>query len=259
MKRMLHEVRGTAETTKLRNIVIVSVFEMKTSNECSSNVLVLKPILTNKETRPQNTVVQQGLTGFATGTCLATTRGEVPVEDLRAGDKVFTRDNGMKRLAWVGKSIASHPDLIENSTHNPIHISKGALGDNMPTRDMVVSPNQRFLITSTLTNVLVGESEVLVAAKFLTNLAGVRRVVSSQVDYILVMFDHHEIVLANSAWAESFQPDELSLHQIGDVQRTEILMQFPDLYTAQGQRGFRSARRSLKQGEASTLDRRKSL
>ena len=197
--------------------------------------------------------------GFATGTCLATTRGEVPVEDLRAGDKVFTHDNGIKRLAWVGKSIASHPDLIENSIHNPIHISKGALGDNMPKRDMVVSLNQRFLITSTLTNVLVGESEVLVALKFLTKLAGVRPVVPSPVEYILVMIDHHELVLANIAWAESIQPDKLSLRQIGDVQRTEILMQFPDLYTAQGQRGFRSARRSLKQGEASILDRRKSL
>ena len=73
------------------------------------------------------------------------------------------------------------------------------------------------------------------------------------------MFDHHQIVVANSAWAESFEPDELSLHHIKDVQRTETLMQFPDLYTAQDQCGFRSERRSLKQGEASTLYIRKSL
>jgi Ca2+-binding RTX toxin-like protein len=196
---------------------------------------------------------------FTPGTLIATAKGERCVEDLVEGDRIITRDNGIQTIRWAGSREMTGAEFKQAAHLKPIHISKGALGDNMPTRDMVVSPNQRFLINSTLTNVLVGESEVLVAAKFLTNLAGVRPVVPSQVDYILVMFDHHEIVLANSAWAESFQPDELSLHQIGDVQRTEILMQFPDLYTAQGQRGFRSARRSLKQGEASTLDRRKSL
>jgi hypothetical protein len=39
---------------------------------------------------------------------------------------------------------------------------------------MVVSPNQCFLITSTLTNALVGKIEVEVAAKFLSNLVGLR-------------------------------------------------------------------------------------
>ena len=56
IKKILHGVKGTAETAKLRSIVIGSVFEMKTLNGCSSNVHLLKPILDNKETRPKNTV-----------------------------------------------------------------------------------------------------------------------------------------------------------------------------------------------------------
>jgi len=37
---------------------------------------------------------------------------------------------------------------------------------------MVVRPNQRFLIISTVTNALVGKIEVQVAAKILANLVG---------------------------------------------------------------------------------------
>ena len=39
---------------------------------------------------------------FAPGTLIATPKGEVPVENLRAGDRVITRDNGIQEIRWTG-------------------------------------------------------------------------------------------------------------------------------------------------------------
>jgi Ca2+-binding RTX toxin-like protein len=39
---------------------------------------------------------------FTPGTRIATPRGEVPVEELREGDRAITRDNGLQEVRWVG-------------------------------------------------------------------------------------------------------------------------------------------------------------
>ena len=43
---------------------------------------------------------------FTPGTLIATPKGEVPVEDLREGDKVITRDNGIQEIRWTGPQDA---------------------------------------------------------------------------------------------------------------------------------------------------------
>ncbi|MFN6977544.1 MAG: Hint domain-containing protein, partial [Gemmobacter sp.] len=40
---------------------------------------------------------------FTPGTLIATPRGERPIEDLKAGDKVITRDNGIQEIRWIGR------------------------------------------------------------------------------------------------------------------------------------------------------------
>jgi microcystin-dependent protein len=39
---------------------------------------------------------------FAAGTCIATARGQVPVETLRVGDRVLTSDGTMRPVVWLG-------------------------------------------------------------------------------------------------------------------------------------------------------------
>jgi hypothetical protein len=190
---------------------------------------------------------------FTPGTCLATVRGEVAVENLREGDRVITRDNGIKTLAWAGKRDFTGPELASRPEFNPVHISKGALGNDMPKRDMVVSPNHRMVITSSIADVLFGEREVLVAAKHLTSLDGVDQVATPAVQYIHLMFEQHEIVLANGAWTESFLPGDRSLNGIGVAQRCEIVALFPELETTVGMDNYGPARRSLKMQEAANL------
>jgi Ca2+-binding RTX toxin-like protein len=197
--------------------------------------------------------IEQVVICFTLGTRLATVRGEVSVESLREEDRVFTRGNGIQTLAWAGTRDLSGQELADHPEFNPVHIRKGALGNNVAERDMAVSPDHRMLITSSIADVLFGEREVLVAEKHLISLDGINQIVTRSILYIHLMFEQHEIVLADGAWTESFQPGDHSLKGIGSAQRGEIFALFPELETVAGMGNFGAARRSLKKHEAAYL------
>lgn len=197
--------------------------------------------------------IEQVIICFTPGTRIATRRGEVAVENLKQGDMVFTRDNGIQPLRWVGRRDLSAQDLEEHPEFQPVFIRQGALGKGLPERDMLVSPNHRMLLNSDLAELLFEEREVLIAAKFLTSLDGIDQVTTHQVSYLHLMFDQHEIILADGGWTESFQPGDHSMRGIGEGQRVEILSLFPELGTTVGLENFGAARLSLKKHEARLL------
>lgn len=190
---------------------------------------------------------------FTPGALIATPRGEVPVESLKAGDKVITRDNGIQTIRWVGAKKLSWQDLSLNPHLKPILIRRGSLGNGLPERDMMVSPNHRMLVSNDRTALYFDEHEVLVAAKHLVAGKGVHEVESMGTTYLHFMFDRHEVVLSNGAWTESFQPGDYTLKGMGNAQRNEIFELFPDLKTAEGRDSYSAARRTLKKFEARLL------
>ena len=197
--------------------------------------------------------IEQVVPCFTPGTLIATPEGERLVEDLKVGDRVITRDNGIQEIRWVGRKDLKGIELARKPHLKPILIQKGALGNNLPEHDMLVSPNHRVLVANDKTALYFEEREVLVAAKHLTGLEGVDEVETLGVSYIHVMFDQHEVILSNGAWTESFQPGDYTLKGIGNAQRQEILELFPELEHEEGLRAYSSARRSLKKHEAALL------
>ncbi len=190
---------------------------------------------------------------FTPGSRIATPRGEINVEELHVGDRVITRDDGVQDIHWIGKKKLSAQDLIQEPKLKPVLIKKGALGNNLPERDMMVSPNHRMLVANSQTQVLFDEREVLVAAKHLVGQPGVHQIDTLGTEYIHVMFERHQVILGDGSWTESFQPGDHSLNGIDDDQRDEIFKLFPDLQKAEGRRAYSSARQSLKAHEARML------
>jgi hypothetical protein len=107
-----------------------------------------------------------------------------------------------------------------------------------------------LLIARPRAELLFGEHEVLVAAKHLVGMAGVEQRLAKTVSYIHILFDQHEIVRADGAWSESFQPGDQTLDGMDAESRAEILALFPEL--EQGP-SFESARLTLKAKEAKAL------
>lgn len=190
---------------------------------------------------------------FTPGTLIATPKGERRVEELQEGDRVITRDNGIQEIRWVGHKPMDWRQLEANKHLKPVLIQAGSLGHGLPERDMLVSPNHRVLVSNDRTALYFEEREVLVSAKHLVDNKGVHRVDTMGTTYIHFMFDHHEVVLSDGAWTESFQPGDYSLKGIGNAQRTEIFELFPELETSRGIENYTVARRTLKAHEAKML------
>ncbi len=188
---------------------------------------------------------------FTPGTLITTRRGEVAVETLRAGDEILTRDNSYRALVWMGHRKLTAADLIANPQLRPVRIAAGALGDGLPRQDMLVSPQHRMLIEGARAEMLFGEAEVLVAALHLVGLPGIETVFLPGLTYVHIMFEGHEIVCADGAWSESFQPAQRMLSGMEADQAEEIRTLFPEL--AQREIAFASARLTLKAYEARVL------
>ncbi|MFN4170462.1 MAG: Hint domain-containing protein [Pseudorhodobacter sp.] len=192
---------------------------------------------------------------FTPGTLIATPKGEVPVESLRPGDRVVTRDNGIQEIRWTGTKAMDWGALTANPHLRPVMIRQGSLGNGLPERDMMVSPNHRVLVANDRTALYFDEHEVLVAAKHLVGARGIFEVESVGTSYIHFMFDQHEVVLSDGAWTESFQPGDYTLKGMGNAQRNEIFELFPELKTVEGLENYMAARRTLKKHEARLLTR----
>ncbi len=187
---------------------------------------------------------------FTPGTRIACAGGERPVEDLRPGDLVMTRDHGMQALRWIGSKTLSAPELTADPQLQPVLIRKDALGPGCPARDMRVSRQHRMLFTGARAELLFGETEVLVCANHLLHLPGVSVANDRTVTYVHLLFDRHEVVLSDGAWSESFQPGDRSLAGLDAGPRRELLRLFPEI--ARG-RPYPAARPTLRRHEARTL------
>jgi len=199
------------------------------------------------------TNIEEVIPCFTPGTLIATPKGERKVEELEIGDRIITRDNGMQEIRWIGRREMSGEELAAKEHLRPVLIREGALGNGLPERDMMVSPQHRVLIANDKTAMYFEEREVLVAAKHLTDMERIDVVDVSHTSYIHIMFDQHEVVLSDGTWTESFQPGDLSLAGVGDASREEILELFPELATREGIEAYAAARKSLKKYEAKLI------
>lgn len=178
---------------------------------------------------------------FTAGTLIRTAGGERPVEELAVGDLVWTRDNGLQPIRWIGRRVLRPAELAAQPNLRPIRIRAGALGAGQPARDLVVSPQHRILVRSSIAVRMFGAAEVLVAAKQLLSLPGIAiDEAARDVTYLHLMFDHHEVLVSNGAETESLYPGPVALAALGEAAAAEIHALFPELREDEG--GFPPAR-----------------
>ncbi len=182
---------------------------------------------------------------FTPGTRILTQHGERKIEDLRLGDMVLTRDNGLRPIRWIGKRT-----VPATGKFAPVLIASSVMDGSRC--GLLVSPQHRILFTGYQAELLFGETEVLVTAKHLVDGKDVTVQKQDEVTYIHIMFDHHEIIYAEGIATESFHAGEVALGAVEEAAREELFGIFPELRTAAGQHR-ETARTCLKQKEAKLL------
>lgn len=189
---------------------------------------------------------------FVNGTYIKTVHADVPVEDLRVGDVILSRDNGPQTISWIGSrrlsgSVPTH--LL------PIRIKANALGDGLPERDLLVSPQHRILVTDWRAELLFGAPEVLVAAKHLVNDTDIRAATDmTEFEYYHILFGTHQTIFSEGLPTESLHPGEMAIDSLSADARAEVLELFPELANDAASYGP-STHRSLKAFEVKALRR----
>jgi hypothetical protein len=137
---------------------------------------------------------------FARGTNITLASGaQIPIEDLKVGDRVLTRDAGPQQIRWIGNTT-----LRAVGDYAPVVITAGALFN---TRNLVLSPDHRLFIYQREDRIGAGRSEVLVKVRHLINGTTVYQQRGGFVDYFQILFDDHQIIYAEGIAAETLLVD----------------------------------------------------
>lgn len=194
-----------------------------------------------------------GVICFTPGTRLLTPEGPRPIEDLAPGDRISTRDDGPQEILWVGSRRMSGARLYAMPHLRPIRIREGALGEGRPEGDLLVSPQHRLLVRGAAARALFNLPEVLVAAEDLVDGRGVHvDHALTEVSYVHILLERHQIVWANGVEAESFHPGNTTLEMLDPGQRAALVELFPELAEDPARYGD-FARRNLSRAEAAIL------
>lgn len=134
---------------------------------------------------------------YVAGTRILTATGEQKIETLAPGDLVLTltADELTPRpVRWLGRrriDLVTHP---HPETAAPIRIRRGAIADNMPHSDLLVSPDHAIFVDGKL-----------ICARQLINGATIWQENGlTSVDYVHVELDTHAIVFAEGLTSESY-------------------------------------------------------
>jgi hypothetical protein len=156
-----------------------------------------------------------GVPCFAAGTTLLTPNGEVAVEFLKIGDLLETADAGAKPIVWLGSTRIVFD--ASNEEQKPVRVAAHSFGNDLPKRDLVLSPQHKILLDS------IDCEGILAPAKGLTTQHGVRIMRGiKEVEYYHVLTPTHSILFSNGLATESFYPGKTAMMMLKPEQRNAI-------------------------------------
>lgn len=134
---------------------------------------------------------------FTAGTLIDTPNGPVAIEALRVGDLVAGL-SGYRSVKWIGwrHYLVNSPRFTASRREAivPVRIKANALADNIPSRDIVLSPWHHLYID----NVLIKANQ-LVNGRTVLRESGI-----SRVRYFHIELDQFDVIRAHNVYSESW-------------------------------------------------------
>jgi len=194
-----------------------------------------------------------GVICFTEDTMIDTPDGARPVQDIREGDWVLTKDNGSQQVIWRGARRMSGARFFAMPELRPVRIRAGAFEAGRPDRDLLVSPRHRVLVKGPTARALFNTDEVMVAAEHLINDHSILvdyNVVSTRYHHLLL--EDHQVLWANGVETESFHPASTTLDTLERGDRLRLLDLLPKISADPYEYGD-FVRRDLSRSEAAIL------
>jgi hypothetical protein len=130
---------------------------------------------------------------FASGTSIATARGQVAIEHLAIGDRVLTASGRLAPIIWLGRRKLDPRRHPRPHDVMPVRIHAGAFGSNVPSRDLILSPDHAVLMDGSL-----------VPIRHLINGASIVQEPRATITYWHLELAHHDAVLAEGLACETY-------------------------------------------------------
>ncbi len=171
---------------------VVSVTEGGQTYSLNFDTTVAGDTFTAKSDGVDGTVIT--IACYCRGALIETDHGAAPVEDLTIGDCLKTLDGKAKPIKWIGMRSYDGRFVAANREVLPVCVRAGALDDNVPCRDLWVSPHHALYLEG-----------VLIEAKDLVNGANIFQAENvERVDYFHIELFSHDVIFAEGAAAETF-------------------------------------------------------
>lgn len=161
---------------------------------------------------------------FGKGTEIETIDGPKTVESLKPGDYVLTHDTSIVPVRWVGSTSLSRSELKAWPSLCPIRVKQDALGAGRPSKDTLLSPNHRVLVSGWRAELLFGEPEILVPVKALVD--GEAITVEDncpEISYYHLLLESHQIIYSNGLLSESLFLGQQSLISLSNRAKTSMV------------------------------------
>ena len=173
-----------------------------------------------------------------------TPRGLRAVGTLAVGDLVHTMDHGAQVLRWIGRRKIVFPKGAHR--FKPILVAAGSIDGTVPRRDVTLSPQHRILLRGPSVQKVCGTNMALTPVKALTGAKGIRQAQGrNTVEYISLLFDHHEIITAEGMACESFLPRPYAREYLGKASIAEVDNLFPGVFSQDAESRYPAARALL--------------
>lgn len=150
------------------------------------------------------------LPALGSGTMIATAEGPTPIDWLRPGDRVLTRDNGYQPLLWLGSHTM--PRRAPAQTR-PLLLAANCFGEALPERDVLLSPGTGVLLAGHELELWFGESEMFAHSHHALPKAEAG---PGRQQLYTLLFPRPEVILAEGMWVSSVHADAAYLALLPD-------------------------------------------
>jgi hypothetical protein len=131
---------------------------------------------------------------YLRGTNILTPTGERPIEALHIGDPVVTRFNGIQPIKWIGRQSYAPHFVANNPAKHPVQIRAGALGPNLPARDLSISPGHSMLLENTL----------ILAESLINGITITQTPPATELAYYQIELETHDCIIAEGTFSETY-------------------------------------------------------
>ena len=142
-------------------------------------------------------------------------------ENVRPGDLLVTRDNGLQPVRMVWTRTLSEADVAADPSLAPIRLKPRAIGPMMPQRDLLLAAEHRILVPGYRLADVPDTEPRLIAARDIAEVSDEAYLdrTARDITFYNIVFDAHQVFCVNGLPVESYLP---SIGEVDEAVRKSL-------------------------------------